>query len=305
MIRRRRGLFFSHPTLEPATTEGNEGLVIASLDNLGFDVPDPLTPGISPRHLSKRPHACPPGGPGLAGRASTRGARGTTFASERGRRSSDAAESSCRTVLISVQGPDDPRRANRGEQPTDSADDDDRCSRTIDRRAGGRSIVAGAEALHRGGAWIGKTTWPHSASGFSVSVAIDLSQQGGGPPRHRSQLHSIGHVRAAATRRRLGPMPSDGRTGSLRSHTALRASGVLLRTGQILWPDGHHKPQVEDTWRAIAAQLWTTTIAAVRLDDRRSPLSSRERPKERRDQTQRCSTEASTAASARTTRFAR
>ena len=37
-------LFFSHPTLEPATTEGNEGLVIASLDNLGFDVPDPLTP---------------------------------------------------------------------------------------------------------------------------------------------------------------------------------------------------------------------------------------------------------------------
>ena len=37
-------VFFSHPTLEPATTEGNEGVVTAALDDLGFDIPDPLTP---------------------------------------------------------------------------------------------------------------------------------------------------------------------------------------------------------------------------------------------------------------------
>jgi putative ATP-dependent endonuclease of the OLD family len=37
-------VFFSHPTLEPATMDGNEVVVMWALEDLELDVPDPLTP---------------------------------------------------------------------------------------------------------------------------------------------------------------------------------------------------------------------------------------------------------------------
>ena len=50
----------------------------------------------------------------------------------------------------------------------------------------------------------------------------------------------------------------------------------LLRTEQIKWPNGHEHLQVEDTWRAIAAPVWTSAVAVLRLGGRQVTVVSRQ-----------------------------